>query len=212
METILFQDRDDATSQLIKKIPSHLDPQTTIVLGIPRGGVPMAALIASTFHLPMDMLLVRKLTTPSNPEYAIGAVGLDSSWVDEKHHLTAQELQSRIDDERALLRERNKKYRHNAPAPDLKGKTVMLVDDGIATGRTLLHAIELVRLQNPQAIWIIAPVSSPEAATLLTPKVEKLICLHQPKPFIGVGRFYQSFPSVTDEAIMGIFHPQIPEK
>lgn len=201
METILFQDRADATEQLIRIIPP-LEKTNAIVLGIPRGGVPMAATIAKRLHLPVDILLVRKLSTPSNPEYAIGAVSLEKTWVEENYHLSDKEIEQFAADARTVLQERNLKYRQNKPFPDLTGKTVLLVDDGIATGRTLLHAIEICREQHPQAIWVLTPVSSREAAFRVQAKVDRFVCLHQPDPFWGVGRFYRDFPSVADEEVV----------
>lgn len=201
MEKILFQDRADATEQLIRIIPP-LENANAIVLGIPRGGVPMAATIAKRLHLPVDVLMVRKLTSPSNPEYAIGAVSLERSWIEEKHSLSDAELDQCIHSARYLLRERSRIYRGNRPFPDLNGKTVLLVDDGIATGRTLLHAIEICRAHNPQAIWVLVPVSSREAANRIQPKVERFICLYLPTSFISVGGIYKTFPSVSDREVM----------
>jgi putative phosphoribosyl transferase len=201
METILFQDRADATEQLIRIIPP-LEKTNAIVLGIPRGGVPMAATIAKRLHLPVDVLLVRKLSTPFNPEYAIGAVSLEKTWIDEKSSANEVEIDRSIPAARSVLQERNKLYRQNKPFPTLTGKTVLLVDDGIATGRTLLHAIEICQEHQPQAIWVGVPVSSRDAASRIQPKVDRFLCLHQPDPFIGVGQFYKSFPSVSDKEVV----------
>lgn len=201
MDQPLFRDRSDAANQLLAKIPA-LDPKTTLVLGIPRGGVPMAAQISKARQVPMDILLVRKLSSPQNPEYAIGAVSLESQWVEEKQDVPAIELEQWIEDARTVLRTRDRLYRSDRPFPDLQGKTVLLVDDGIATGRTLVHAIQLIRAKKPKAIWVIVPVSSREAANRIAPVVDRFICLHQPSPFLGVGRFYRSFPSVTDNEVI----------
>jgi putative phosphoribosyl transferase len=201
MDTALFQDRAEATRQLIDQIPQS-DPSKTLVLGIPRGGVPMAAQLANTLHLPMDILLVRKLSPPDNPEYAIGAVSLNSAWIEEKNFLSEADLNRSIESARDVLKERNQKYRQNKEFPSLTDKTILLIDDGIATGRTLMHAIQIVRQQHPQAIWVAVPVSSKEAAKRIYPLVERFICLHQPAPFYGLSRFYRSFPEVTDDEVM----------
>ena len=205
MEQILFKDRADAAAQLIPKIPL-VDPDKLVVLGIPRGGVPIASQISVALHAPMDVLLIKKLTTPNNPEYAIGAVGLEDSWIDEIQLISKEELDHQIQQARQLLRERNRIYRNDRPFPQLSGKVVLLVDDGIATGRTLLHAINIVRSNSPQAIWVAVPVSSREAAAQIVPLVDRFICLHQPEPFIGVGRFYQFFPSVSDREVQGAIY------
>jgi predicted phosphoribosyltransferase len=205
MEQILFKDRADAAAQLIPKIPL-VDPDKLVVLGIPRGGVPIASQIAVALHAPMDVLLIKKLTTPNNPEYAIGAVGLEDSWIDEIQLISKEELDHQIQQARQLLRERNRIYCNDRPFPQLSGKVVLLVDDGIATGRTLLHAINIVRSNSPQAIWVAVPVSSREAAAQIVPLVDRFICLHQPEPFIGVGRFYQFFPSVSDREVQGAIY------
>jgi predicted phosphoribosyltransferase len=162
----------------------------------------MAATVAKRLHLPVDILLVRKLSIPSNPEYAIGAVSLEKTWIDEKSSANEVEIDRSITAARSVLQERNKIYRLNKPFPTLSGKTVLLVDDGIATGRTLLHAIEICREHHPQAIWVGVPVSSRDAASRIQPKVDRFLCLHQPDPFIGVGRFYNSFPSVSDKEVV----------
>lgn len=201
METILFEDRKAATDALIKIIPP-VDPAHTIMLGIPRGGVPMAAQIAKVLHIPVDILMIRKLTSSTNPEYAIGAVSLDQTWIDERSRLSDTELEQAIHQTRELLRTRNQQYRQQKPFPNLHQKTVILVDDGIATGRTLLHAVQWVRLQHPMAIWVAVPLSSVDAAKRIKPLVDRFLCLHQPEPFIGVGRFYRSFPSVTDPEVI----------
>jgi predicted phosphoribosyltransferase len=206
MEQILFKDRADAAAQLIPKIPL-MDPGKMVVLGIPRGGVPIASQIAVALHAPMDVLLIKKLTTPNNPEYAIGAVGLEESWIDEKQLLSEEELDHQIRKAQQLLRERNRIYRNDRPLTQLRGKVVLLVDDGIATGRTLLHAINMVRSNSPQAIWVAVPVSSREAAARIIPKVDRFICLHQPEPFIGVGRFYQLFPPISDREVVSTISP-----
>jgi len=143
MDEILYEDRKAATDAPIKIIPP-VNPIHAIVLGIPRGGVPMAAQLAKALHLPVDILLIRKLTAPSNPEYAISAVSVDQTWIDERGRLTDTELNQAVQQTRDLLHNRNKLYRQQNPFPDLYQKTILLIDDGIATGRTLLHAIQWV--------------------------------------------------------------------
>jgi predicted phosphoribosyltransferase len=191
----------DAADQLIQHIPP-CDPQSTIVLGIPRGGVPMAARIASALHAPMDILMVKKLATPENPEYAIGAVSLQEYWVEEPLRVSSAQVVNWVEQARAVLRTRDRLYRKNRPFPELQNKIVLLIDDGVATGRTLSHAIQLIRSKQPKAIWVAVPVCSREAAARIVPSVERFISLHQPSPFIGVGRFYRSFPSVNDSEVI----------
>ncbi len=206
METNLFADRADATTQLAKKIPP-VHPNQTILLAIPRGGVPMAVQLSKILRIPMDLLLVRKLATPDNPEYAIGAVSLDRVWIEEPFHGRKEDLDRWVAAARRLLQERDRLYRQGKPLPDLRNKTVILVDDGIATGRTLLLSIQLVRAKNPKAIWVAVPVSSREAARRVESTVDQFICLHQPELFDGVGQFYASFESVTDEEVIRLMQP-----
>ena len=201
MGTIYFKDRADAAEQLLKLIPS-VDPSKTIVLGIPRGGIPVAAHIAKSIQVSLDVLLVRKLASPQNPEYALGAVSLDRVWIEEPFIGKETDLDRWVDAERRILLERNRLYRKGKPNPELRNKTVILVDDGIATGRTLLLAIQLVRAQHPRAIWVAVPVSSPEAASRIRSQVDRFICVQEPTPFYGVGRFYRSFDPVDDETVV----------
>ena len=201
MESIPFKDRADAAQQLLKVIPS-VDSSNTVVLGIPRGGVPVAAQVARSLKAPMDLMLVRKLASPENPEYALGAVSLDRVWIEEPFNGKKTDLDRWVDAERRILLERNRLYRKGKPNPELRNKTVILVDDGIATGRTLLLAIQLVRAQHPQAIWVAVPVSSPEAARRIRSQVNRFFCVQEPTPFYGVGRFYESFDPVDDETVV----------
>lgn len=201
MEEVLYQDRADATRHLLKLIPP-VDQANTILLGIPRGGVPMAAEISKVLQVPLDVLLVRKLTTPDNPEYAIGAVSLDRVWIEEGYPGRKEDLDRWIAAARRLLQERNRLYRSGKPMPDLRNKTVILVDDGIATGRTLLLAIQLIRPQKPLAIWVVVPVSSAAAALRIRPLVDRFICPYQPLSFFGVGRFYETFEPVEDDEVI----------
>ena len=203
METFLFNDRADAAEQLLKLIPP-VNPTQTIVLGIPRGGVPIAAQIAKSLKVPLDVLLVRKLASPDNPEYALGAVRLDRIFIEEAYTGRKSDLDRWVEAARRELQNRKKLYRLGTSNPELRSKTVILVDDGIATGRTLLLAIQLVRAQHPRAIWVAVPVSSPEAAKRIRSQVDRFICLHEPEPFYGVGRFYRTFDSVDDETVIRI--------
>ena len=201
METFLFNDRADAAEQLLKLIPP-VNPTQTIVLGIPRGGVPIAAQIAKSLKVSLDVLLVRKLALPDNPEYALGAVSLDRIFIEEAYTGRKSDLDRWVEAARRELQNRKKLYRLGTSNPELRNKTVILVDDGIATGRTLLLAIQLVRAQHPRAIWVAVPVSSPEAAKRIRSQVDRFICLHEPTPFYGVGRFYRAFDQVDDETVM----------
>ena len=196
-----FTDRQEAALQLTAKIIKHKSPQT-IVLAIPRGGVPIGCALAKALSAPLDLLMAKKIGHPFDPEFAIGAVCANETIIEEtgsvKKEYIAQQLEQ-------IKKELSDRYRHltsrERPLP-LYQKKVIITDDGIATGRTLLHAIEICREHHPQAIWVGVPVSSRDAASRIQPKVDRFLCLHQPDPFIGVGQFYKSFPSVSDKEVV----------
>lgn len=208
---MLFKDRHDAAKQLIPALKKYRNTPA-VVLAIPRGAVPMGYDVAVALNLPLDILLTKKIGHPQNPELAVGAVSLYGIIVDKHYHLDDEYIEKETQRIRNTLAERYKKFMANGNPVDLKNKTAILIDDGIATGNTILSSVELARLNGANRIVVAVPVASVEAVTKLKPKVDELICLHVPDNFMAVGQFYEDFSEVTDEDVIRTLRKQQRDK
>lgn len=204
-----FQDRVDAGKQLAQKLIAYQNAPNTIVLGLPRGGVITACEIARELGLPMDIKVVRKIGAPSNPELAIGAltasgtIYLNISLM-ESMGLTIDIITPTIEVEKKEALRRLKLYRGNRAPLEIKDKTVIIVDDGVATGATMYAAIKSVKLHGAKEIIIATPVASPEIVKELAQQVNTFICLYQPTDFWGISQFYGKFDQVSDDQVIDI--------
>lgn len=201
----MFKDRLDAARQLSKALKKY-EGQNPLILAIPRGAVPMSAWIADVLHGQMDVVLVRKLPAPFQPEVAIGAVdetgraylspcaatpGIAPQYVKDEIKLQMQTLKAR----------RRQYSRIRAPIP-VQGRVVIVVDDGLATGATMMSALKAVRQHHPQRLVCAIPVASPDALAQVKPLADETVCLHAPEDFMAVAQFYQQFPQVDDAQVM----------
>ncbi len=201
-----FRDRREAGQRLAELMqPYALEPDL-IVLGLPRGGVPVAYEVATALDAPLDVFVVRKLGVPGHEEYAMGAIAsggirvLNQDVIRELHiPLTAVEAVERA--ERAELARREQVYRDGRPAPVLRNRTVVLVDDGLATGSTMLAAIAAARTQQPRQVIVAVPVASVEACAAVRRQADGCVCASTPDPFHGVGLWYLNFNQTTDEEV-----------
>ena len=201
-----YKDRTDAGKQLAERLAPYKDKADVIVLGLPRGGVPVAYEVASALHAPLDVYLVRKLGAPGQEELAMGAIATGGVML--LNHDVIRELD--ISDEiiRAIsMREwqemarREGLYRGDRPLPEVAGKTVILVDDGLATGFTMRAAIAALKKQGPARIVVAVPVAAAQTAAELSSEVDELVCLFTPDQFYAVGLWYGDFRPVTDEEV-----------
>ncbi len=200
-----FTDRVDAGRQLAAAA-RHLQAEDVVVLGLPRGGVPVAAEVARALGAPLDVIVVRKLGVPFQPELALGAVGEGDALVLNEDilrasHVSAVELAELERRGRDEVRRRVRLLRGDRASSPLTGRTVLLVDDGIATGATAGAACRVVRARGASRVVLAAPVCAPDAATRLRGEVDELICLERPDRFLGVGQFYTDFGQVPDEEV-----------
>jgi predicted phosphoribosyltransferase/predicted alpha/beta-hydrolase family hydrolase len=203
-----FLDRDDAGRQLAAELAEYAGEQP-VVVALPRGGVPIAAEVARALAAPIDILAVRKLGAPGNPELGVGAVAEDGTGVlDPQSAGLAGMTQARLDAtlarESGELRRRVERYRDGrAPIP-VSGRTVIVVDDGLATGLTDLAAVRAVRKRGARRIVVAAPVGSSQAVSMLAGEADRVICLMVPERFFGVGRWYRDFEPVSDAQVLAL--------
>lgn len=190
----MFKDRNDAGNQLATLLAKYKDDEV-IVLAIPRGGLPIGASVATFLNAPLDVVLTKKIGHPNNKEYAIGAVSLESIILSNSNILDNYYIERETERIRRTLKERHKQYYKNRSPKKLQNKTVIIVDDGIATGNTLLATIALVHKQKPSKIIIAIPVAPPSAINKISnlEHVEEVICILQPDNFRAVGQFYKNF-------------------
>jgi len=211
MSCRIYEDRRDAGLSLVPEIRRCM-LKAPIVLGLPRGGIPVAYEIASAIGAPLDVLVVRKLGAPSRPELALGAIASGGVRI-LNEQLVARVLgddDSMIEDlvarETEELLRRDKLYRGDRPYPDLRDKEVVIVDDGMATGATMRAAAEAVGSRNPAKVVVAVPTGSTEAVRWVENIVDQVICLDIPTPFYAVGNFYRDFGQTTDEEVRSLLH------
>jgi putative phosphoribosyl transferase len=206
-----FEDRADAGRVLAGMLAAYAGLPGTIVLGLPRGGVPVAYEVARALELPLDVFLVRKLGVPGHEELAMGAIatggvrvlnddvvgplGIDAATLDR---VAAREQQE--------LERREVAYRDGRPRPNVTGRTVILVDDGLATGSTMLVAIRALHLQRPARIVVAVPTSAPSVCSGIGREVDEIICAITPEPFHAVGLWYDDFSETTDDDVRMLLH------
>lgn len=196
-----YTNRYDAALKLIPLLEKHIN-KDAVILAVPRGGVPVGFAIAKKFAIPLDLLLTKKIGHPMNSEVAIGAVSLEDEILDDNPYILQQYINTEIKEIRAKLKLRFKKFMGNRKPIDLKNKTVIIVDDGIATGNTLLAAIQMVRNKSPKKIVVAVPVAPDDAAERIKSKVDEFICPFITDNFIGVGGYYFDFSQVSDEDVI----------
>ena len=200
---MFFLDRYDAAMKLAPLLEKYKN-EDGVVLAVPRGGVPIGYYLAMHFSFPLDLLMTKKIGHPANEEFAIGAVGMQDSIVEKGYKIREKYLEGEIDRIRKTLIKRYKNFMGNTEPVDINNKIVIVVDDGVATGKTILVSLKLLRSQHPKKLVVAVPVASAEAARLIKREVDDFICLHIPEPFGGVGRFYSDFSETTDEEVMAL--------
>lgn len=203
---MLFQDRTAAGQFLAESLADYANCSDVLVLALPRGGVPVAFEVAKALNVALDVLVVRKLGVPDNQELAMGAIASGGVRVLNQDIVKQFNISDGVIDkitvqEREELERREQLYRGDRPFPDLQARTVILVDDGLATGATIWAAILALRQQRPARIVVAVPVAAPETYQDLIGKVDKIVCSATPSPFYSVGRWYQNFPQTTDEEV-----------
>ena len=205
-----FRDRIHAGKELAKLLHEYADAADTLVLGLPRGGVPVAHEVARTLHLPLDVLIVRKIGAPTQPELAVGAIASGGSivWNDELvSFFPAAELEEVVNRQRQELTRRELLYRGRRAPLDVKNRTIILVDDGAATGASMRVTIRALRAAGARQIVAALPVASDSALGLLESEADEVHCVLKPEFFEAVGQWYRDFSETTDEDVTALLSP-----
>lgn len=201
-----FRDRADAGRQLAKRLTHYAGRSDVIILGLPRGGVPVAHEVAKALDAPLDVFLVRKLGVPGQEELALGAIAsggvrVMNERVMEMVRATPAMIERIAANEQIELDRRERDYRGRRPGLDLREKTVILVDDGLATGSTMHAAVSAVRRLSPTRVVVAVPVGSPQTCAEFETEADEVVCVLEPEPFYAVGQWYQDFSQTTDQEV-----------
>ena len=203
---MIYRDRSEAGKQLAARLAKYANRDDVLVLALPRGGVPVGFEVAKQLHVPLDIFLVRKLGLPGHEELAMGAISTGGVRVLNEDVVDYLQIPEGVIDAIAAielreLERRERAYRGDRPEPDVQGKTIILVDDGLATGSTMRAAAVALRQQNPARIVIAVPVSAPQTCDEYRMGVDEIVCASTPEPFRGVGQWYRDFSQTTDDEV-----------
>jgi predicted phosphoribosyltransferase len=202
----VFRDRRDAGRRLAAELSNYADQSDLLVLALPRGGVPVAYEVARALHAPLDVFMVRKLGVPGYEELAMGAIATGGLRVLDEELLRSLDIPREVIEhvtaiEMAELERRERQYRGDRPAPDVRGRTVILIDDGLATGSTMRAAIAALKKEGAKRIVVAVPVAPPDTCEALRAQVDDVVCAVTPEPFRAVGLWYGDFSQTTDEEV-----------
>ncbi len=205
----MFQDRVEAGRLLAAELKEIGPVKDGVVVAIPRGGVVVGAEVAKALDIPIDVIVPRKIGAPFNPEVAVGAVTEDGTTIFDERALrllglTRESLDDAVKVQLAEIARRTQLYRSGKDPLPLEGKTVILIDDGVATGYTTLAALRSVKNARPARVVLAVPVAPPDTAEMLSGEVDEMICLLTPEPFYAVGQFYRRFDQTTDEEVIAL--------
>jgi predicted phosphoribosyltransferase len=207
----IFKDRDEAGERLAKELARYAGRADAIVLGLPRGGVVVAFAVSEALRLTLDVLVVRKIGVPGNEELAMGAIASGGVRVLNRQVIRWLGIPDSIVEDVAAremreLERRERVFRGDRPPVDVHGKVVLLVDDGIATGATMLAAVSALRVMNPGRVVAAVPVAPPDACARLEKEADELVCLARVEPLGAVGSWYLDFPQATDGEVRSLLH------
>jgi len=204
---MIFQNRTTAGRELAQQLKHYANRKDVIVLGTPRGGVPVAFEVATALEAPLDIFVLRKLGVPGHEELAFGAIASGGIRILDRHTIeglgiTGTEIERVTRAEQLELERRECAYRGGRPPLNVRRLTVILVDDGIATGSSMRAAVRALQQMNPATLVIATPVAPRSTCNRLRPEVDELVCLEMPEPFYGVGQFYRDFSEVPDAEVI----------
>ena len=204
-----FLDRREAGKELAQLLLKFKEQPDGIVLALPRGGVPVGYEVTLALNVPLDVFIVRKLGLPGQEELAIGAIASGGIRILNETIIHALKIDQTVIDrvtqeETQELKRREIQYRGNRPPPELENRTIILIDDGLATGASMLAAVHALRRQRPKKIIIAVPAAAPQAINLLRPEADEIVFVIAPDPFEGVGKWYEDFAQTTDDEVRSL--------
>ena len=204
-----FRNRAEAGRALAEQLGAYAGRKDAIVLALPRGGVPVAAEVARELRVPLDVFLVRKLGVPGREELAFGAIASGGARVLNRDvvatlGIDSETVETVVEREQAELERRAEAYRGTAEPPELRGRAVILVDDGLATGASMRAAVEAVRGLQPERVVVAVPAAAPQTCEELAAEVDEIVCLLTPEPFFAVGMWYADFSETTDDEVRAL--------
>ncbi|MFQ5729607.1 MAG: phosphoribosyltransferase [Waddliaceae bacterium] len=204
---MIFRDRIEAGEALTKELQRYKNQEEVVIIGLPRGGVPVAYQVAENLNLPLDIVCPRKIGAPMNKEFAIGAItetgeGIFDIETIARLHITKEYIAEEVENEKKEARYRLEIYREGRPPRNLKGKTIIIIDDGLATGSTMKAAIQSIKAEDAKKIVVAVPVSPPDTVEEIRSMVDEVICLDAPLFFQAVGQFYEDFSPTHDDEVV----------
>lgn len=212
----VFEDRRDAGRAVAERLAHLQGHEDLLVLALPRGGVAVGFEVARALHAPLDVFVVRKLGVPGHEELAMGAIA--SGGIQVLHQqtirdlgVTAAEVERAVKSEERELERRERAYRDGRPAPVLRGRTVILVDDGLATGASMSAAVSAVRQQEPSSVVVAVPVAASTTCAAMRRMADVCVCAETPEPFYGVGQWYADFSQTTDDEVRALLTSASPQ-
>ncbi|OGP82556.1 MAG: phosphoribosyl transferase [Deltaproteobacteria bacterium RBG_16_54_11] len=205
----LFRDRFHAGQVLAEKVRKYAGSPALLVLGLPRGGVPVASEVAKALRAPLDVFIVRKLGVPGHTELAMGAIASGGVRVLNEEVVQSLNIPDSVIDQVAAQEQRELErreivYRGKRPAHAIEGRTLILIDDGLATGASMRAAVVALRKREPRHIIVAVPTAAPDTCATFENQVDEIICAATPEPFVAVGRWYEDFSQTTDEEVREI--------
>jgi predicted phosphoribosyltransferase len=211
-----FRDRLEAGRVLATRLEKYANRPDVLVLALPRGGVPVAFEVAGALNAPLDVFLVRKLGAPGQPELAMGAIASGGAFVVNEEvvralGITEDELRDVAAKEMQELERRERAYRDGRPPPDVRGKTVILIDDGLATGSSMMAAVAALRQEHPERIVVAVPVAARATCDQLAGQVDDVVCAMTPEPFLAVGLWYEEFSQTNDDEVRDLLRRAMQE-
>ena len=214
---MIFRNRQDAGQRLAARLKNYAGRSDVLVLALPRGGVPVAFEVAQQLKAPLDVFLVRKLGVPGHEELAMGAIASGDTRVINEDVVRYLQIPGEVIDavaaeEQRELERREREYRDGKPAPQVKDRVVILIDDGLATGSTMRAAAAALRKQNPSRIVVAVPVAPAETCEEFRKEVDEVVCAATPEPFQGVGLWYDNFSQTSDEEVRQLLNRANPER
>lgn len=210
---MIFKNREEAGQLLAKALIKYENNKNAIILGLPRGGVPVAAEVSKKLNLPLDIFLVRKLGTPGHEELAMGAIAMGGMKVLNQEvidmlSIPKETIDRVIEAEQKELKRRDQLYRGNKTTLKIEGQIIILIDDGLATGATMRAAVAAVKTIHPKKVIVAVPVSPEDTYREFKAVVDEIVCLHIPEYFAAVGQFYNDFSQTSDEDVRKLLKGQ----